>query len=381
MFDPSRLVPVAACLLLCYLNFGSLYALGYHTIWRHHARGPAIVLWTLVAVLDVLIMTYWGMLLYAGPGRAPQIGPFDLHAGGDVGGDGDGGTGALTPPPQYFLCDSQGFPYWCLHCQLIKLPRTFHLKHKGYCVLKFDHYCVWVGSPIGERNYAVFLKFVLWCLGLFVVILVFLAVYTPRGGADVGGGRNINKNFVFMYIFCGVFVVFLAALMGSNMYYIWGNMTTLDDISKRQAKRYARWRAGGRKPGRRPRVERGKRYISMAVPAAPPAGGEASRVIVQYPLSLHPYSFGFVNNWINLWLNGNLPKVRDYGPRKRRLFALSVLIFVVPYLDVVLQRRSPPAGSGVYEDYCDTHGPEMARWIEEKEKWRRPAYGAEEESE
>lgn len=40
-------------------------------------------------------------------------------------------------------------------------PRAFYVKRLGTVVLGFDHYCWWIGGPIGWRNRKFFLQFVL----------------------------------------------------------------------------------------------------------------------------------------------------------------------------------------------------------------------------
>ena len=60
-------------------------------------------------------------------------------------------------------------PRWCKKCQRWKPPRTHHCSISGRCVLKMDHYCVWVSNTVGLLNYKFFLLFLLWSfLGCFM---------------------------------------------------------------------------------------------------------------------------------------------------------------------------------------------------------------------
>ena len=43
--------------------------------------------------------------------------------------------------------------------QAWKPPRTHHDSVTGRCVLKFDHYCVWIINCVGLLNYKAFLLF------------------------------------------------------------------------------------------------------------------------------------------------------------------------------------------------------------------------------
>jgi hypothetical protein len=45
-------------------------------------------------------------------------------------------------------------PRYCKHCQAWKPERSHHCSVKGRCILKMDHYCIWVswgGSRLGGR--------------------------------------------------------------------------------------------------------------------------------------------------------------------------------------------------------------------------------------
>ena len=48
--------------------------------------------------------------------------------------------------------------------QAWKPPRTHHDSMSGTCVLKMDHYCIWVLNCIGLLNYKAFLLFLLYTL-------------------------------------------------------------------------------------------------------------------------------------------------------------------------------------------------------------------------
>ena len=56
----------------------------------------------------------------------------------------------LISLPDLFFCDKQGFPYYCSNSNSIKLERSFYSKDIGYNVLKFDHYCIWIGHQLDK---------------------------------------------------------------------------------------------------------------------------------------------------------------------------------------------------------------------------------------
>ena len=54
-----------------------------------------------------------------------------------------------------------GYRY-CSTCNIFRPPRSKHCNSCNVCVSSFDHHCPWVGNCIGERNYAVFVWFLLF---------------------------------------------------------------------------------------------------------------------------------------------------------------------------------------------------------------------------
>jgi hypothetical protein len=53
-------------------------------------------------------------------------------------------------------------PRWCRKCSAWKPPRSHHDSMTKRCVLKMDHYCVWVGNTVGLLNYRHFVLFLFW---------------------------------------------------------------------------------------------------------------------------------------------------------------------------------------------------------------------------
>lgn len=138
------IIPLGIVLGLGYLNFALNYSLGYQEIYIHHSHGVAITLWCLSGLCQAILFIYWGLILYVGPGKSPKFPLFDIYQEGNK---------DILPLPDLFFCDKYGFPFYDSHTQSLRIERSFYSKYVGYNVLKFDHFCLWIGSSIGLTNY------------------------------------------------------------------------------------------------------------------------------------------------------------------------------------------------------------------------------------
>ncbi|RDL41585.1 uncharacterized protein BP5553_01564 [Venustampulla echinocandica] len=77
-----------------------------------------------------------------------------------------------------FVCEPDGKPIWCQYCANWKPDRTHHDSSSGRCIARMDHFCPWVGGPVGENNFKFFIQFTFWtamyCLHLMVVMAFFV---------------------------------------------------------------------------------------------------------------------------------------------------------------------------------------------------------------
>ena len=77
-----------------------------------------------------------------------------------------------------------------------KPPRAHHDSVTGRCIVKFDHYCPWVGNAVGALNHKFFFLFIFYTMITSFLALVFLAMRTIRCGYRVkiddsnGGGAR-----------------------------------------------------------------------------------------------------------------------------------------------------------------------------------------------
>lgn len=345
------IVPVVILLILGYGNFVGGYTLGYQQIWKSHSHTSAIIFWVLLAFCQVTFLFYWGLIIIVGPGKLNNLPLIDIYNSGD--------NDMISPPPAYFPCDQYGFPYFDSHTGSIMAPRSFYLKDAGYIVLKFDHYCVWVGSVIGQNNYLYFMKFIIWFWLFFVLFIVYLSVYSKN--ID-----NINPNLIVAFIICGFWLLILLAFIIVHLKYTFINMTTLDEVTIKQYNQYQRFKLRNQnlkvKKTRIPRKEDGLRYINVA--------HDNTRLVISYSIHDRIYNMGFKKNWINLIFNGN--KNQNYQGKYDNITLLKAFIlFLLPYVDLYcLKFINNNDNLNPHQYFSDNYNEEFLKLIDEKVKNR-----------
>jgi DHHC palmitoyltransferase len=92
--------------------------------------------------------------------------------------------GDTTNPKYVPIGGIYGYRY-CSTCNIFRPPRSKHCNSCNVCVRTFDHHCPWVGNCIGERNYSIFVLFIILVTGLTVLTsittgLVLFAAFQQR---------------------------------------------------------------------------------------------------------------------------------------------------------------------------------------------------------
>ena len=94
---------------------------------------------------------------------------------------------AATAPPNghWTTCMVDGVPL---------PPRAYYVRRLGEAVLGFDHFCWWLGAPVGWRNRKFFVHFVLYSsmLAGFALVLTLKDLIQLVPGFEMLGGRPLN---------------------------------------------------------------------------------------------------------------------------------------------------------------------------------------------
>lgn len=328
-------VPVGLLLSFGYLDYAVGYVIGYD-VWPTNHGAAAV--WAVLGYLQLTTIIYWARL-FQGPGKLIKIEPYDLYEN----------SPDLHPPPDMFPCDADGFPYWCGVCQSLKAPRSFHLSDLGYCVPKFDHFCIWVGTVIGQENTLAFTRFLQHFAAMCITCIVFAAINFPSDFP-----HHINLHYVAVMAYGSIALLMVMTLYVSQFRYIYYNMTMFDDLTRNQAKRYNRWKLryhqvkdtnrGKRMRKHMPRKETGLRYVSVAY--------NGGRVVVAYKVLENPYDFGWKHNLVaRVTGNSNDGDISaSWGSVVK-----SLVVLFIPYTEFP-QHFGPP----------DTFGPKFTASINHK---------------
>lgn len=172
---------------------------------KHHDEGAAIPILVIYFVLFLLMATSFFRLVYItvldppyvplGPGAIKQLnvakkrkpvtkseeegiggGEYDTEAAASKD-DPDSPGLELFYTKDVFVAEMDGKPRWCNHCLNWKPDRAHHCSSSGRCISKMDHFCPWVGGPVGETNLKFFIQFTSYTALYSLDLVVIMAVY------------------------------------------------------------------------------------------------------------------------------------------------------------------------------------------------------------
>lgn len=133
--------------------------------------------YTITSLTYGLSILLWFRLILIDPGRLPRSCPrgFQLD-------NAESDTEAPARPRTGVIFQAAGIVFetsTCAVCSLTLPPETDHCEETDECVVALDHYCPWVGLPIGLRNMLPFVVSLsvlcihsVWCFSLATVALI-----------------------------------------------------------------------------------------------------------------------------------------------------------------------------------------------------------------
>lgn len=125
-------------------------------------------------------------------------------------------------------------PRFCKKCNAWKPPRAHHDSMTGRCVLKMDHYCVWVANCVGLLNYKAFILFLAYTflatgVGSAALVGAFVS-FLRQGGSD-----DTPPVLIFVaFVVDAAFFLCLAGFLGVHGRLVAVNCTTIEMYEKRR---------------------------------------------------------------------------------------------------------------------------------------------------
>ncbi|CAD0097104.1 unnamed protein product [Aureobasidium mustum] len=188
----------------------------------------------------------------------------------------------------FYECDEGGKPLWCQHCKHWKPNRSHHSRMLDRCILKFDHYCPWVGGYTTATNFKTFLLFSVSAAMFSLVTLISITIPWNHGsfdGHDVTGHLGVTVGFAVFFLCLAGGTGLSAILLAS------ANLTTLDNaVGKKKI-----WRLAVR-------IDKGIMAEEKAITAAFSgvstfATKTHTFAIVETLPGANPYDVGIMQNW------------------------------------------------------------------------------------
>ncbi|KAG0669506.1 palmitoyltransferase pfa5 [Maudiozyma exigua] len=224
------IIPIIFIGLLIYCSWAFIHKLCLSQIYdKSNKKATGIALIVTYGCLILLISVIWFQILIIGPGKQPQVPAFKIYQDSN---DATDKTECINPPDIY-QCNINGYPMWCPYCQSVKTFRSHHSRFTGYCIPKFDHYCSWLCTVIGQDNYKLFLNFLIYSTIAFGInwittIICYLKYFKKR---------DHDGNLVAIVVIAGLGFFFTLGLLGSHIYYITlGNLRSIDVIGMKTKK-------------------------------------------------------------------------------------------------------------------------------------------------
>ncbi|CAG8972723.1 hypothetical protein HYALB_00008638 [Hymenoscyphus albidus] len=253
----ARIIPLILFGVVVYTTYVTIGLLCVDYLLRDHGvKGSAIAIIVVYSILLILMTVSWLRLFLITTFNPPYVplGPAairereHLNDKGNSQSEEDGlGAGEyqmtekggkddpnspgleLFYTKDVFVSEGDGRPIWCVQCKNWKPDRTHHDRASGRCIKKMDHFCPWVGGPIGENNFKFFIQYTFWTALYCLHILIVMSFYVSRQRASKT--EKLNKQFVAIIALAGFFMLFTGSLTVNSCDLALKNLTAVEKLS------------------------------------------------------------------------------------------------------------------------------------------------------
>lgn len=129
-----------------------------------------------------------------------------------------------------FVCNPDGRPSFCSACHNWKPDRSHHCSELNRCVMKFDHFCPWVGGVVSETSFKFFIQFTFYAaLYTFQILVVSAYFFTERHRQT----DFLNAHWIVLIAVAGLFLLFSAGMCVSTGQFAVINSGTVENLSRK----------------------------------------------------------------------------------------------------------------------------------------------------
>jgi len=131
---------------------------------------------------------------------------------------------------EIFVCESDGLPRYCNHCNCWKPDRSHHCSEVGRCVWRMDHFCPWVGGVVAETSYRYFYQVVVYGSLYCLFLIITLGILINERNQDHEG---LDGRWISVLALACVFGFFSSGMTLSTTQLIYRNISTIDALNAR----------------------------------------------------------------------------------------------------------------------------------------------------
>lgn len=129
-----------------------------------------------------------------------------------------------------FVCNPDGRPRYCSTCYNWKPDRSHHCSEMNRCILKFDHFCPWVGGVVSETSYKFFIQFNLYGAVFTTHVLITTAYFFAQRREH---SNYVNGHWIAMLVTSALFFLFSAGMFMSSGQFAVINSTTIEHLDRK----------------------------------------------------------------------------------------------------------------------------------------------------
>ncbi|TQS37360.1 hypothetical protein Golomagni_02169 [Golovinomyces magnicellulatus] len=130
-----------------------------------------------------------------------------------------------------FIADQFGRPKWCSSCANWKPDRAHHCSQSGRCITRMDHFCPWVGGPVGETNFKFFIQFTsygaLYCIYIVTVLAIIVSKHNK------GNEKNFDRA-ILVTLGASFFLFFSGGMATHGIWLVLKNLTQVEKLGAKK---------------------------------------------------------------------------------------------------------------------------------------------------